>query len=145
MPTAERIIARTQHVEGCCMDDAWDPRPLREFFQEIMRRNGWNQSELARATHTAPSVVGRWLNGENRPTTEKLRQVASGLHVDYGTLLVRAGYLEETRNARSPRHADLCAKLDQLTLTDEEYRLLDYVVSAMVFDIENPLLRKPTG
>ncbi len=132
-------------VKGCRMDEVWDPRPLREFFQEAMRRNGWNQSDLARAVHTAPSVVGRWLNGENRPTPDKLRQVATGLHVDYGTLLVRAGYLEETRSSRSPRHADLCAKLEQLTLTDQEFRLLDYVVSAMVYDDANPLLRKPTG
>ncbi len=127
------------------MEDSWDPRPLREFFQEQMRRKGWNQSELAREIHTAPSVLGRWMSGENRPTTDKLRQVARGLRVDYGQLLERAGYLESKGEPTSRWHADLCAKLERIPLTQQQYELLDATLNVLLDQSAKPLSQKPTG
>lgn len=127
------------------MDEAWDPRPLREFFVETMRRNGWKQSDLARTMHTSGSVLGRWMSGENRPSPEKLRQAADGLRVDYDELLVRAGYREEHRGPRSRWHADLCAKLERVQLTQMQYELLDAQLSVMLEQSTNPLVQKPTG
>jgi len=110
-----------------------------------MRRNGWNQSELGREMRTSSSVLGRWMSGENRPTTDKLRQVADGLHVDYEQLLVRAGYIKESTGARSGLHADLCAKLERIPLTQQQYELLDATLSVMLEQSTNPLTQKPTG
>lgn len=127
------------------MRDPWDPRPLREFFQDVMQRNGWNMSELARLSHTSNSVLGRWMSGENRPTPEKLRQVADGLHVDYEQLLVRVGYRDEEQGPRSGMHADLCAKLERVQLTQMQYELLDAQLNVLLEQATNPLVQKPTG
>lgn len=127
------------------MSRDWNPRPLREFFEDTMRQRGWNVSELARAAGTSNSVVGRWMRGESRPSATKLRDVADGLHVDYEQLLVRAGYIAESTGTRTGWHADLCAKLERIPLTQQQYELLDATLSVMLEQSTNPLVQKPTG
>lgn len=126
------------------MADTWDPRPLREFLETLMERNGWNQTELARHMKVSGSALGRWLSGENQPAPDKLRQAARSLRVDYDELLVRAGYRSTGSEPKSGRHADLCAKLSTIPLTDLQYRLLDGVLDALIAD-EHPLAGKPTA
>ena len=56
--------------------------------------------------------------------------------------------LEEHERAvltEAARTADLCAKLERIPLTQQQYELLDATLSVMLEQSTNPLTQKPTG
>lgn len=73
-------------------DDAAPPfgRWLRQRMDES--RPPIDAAELARRCGANSSTVGRWLRGETRPSPDTLKLLPPVLGVDYGDLLVLAGY-----------------------------------------------------
>jgi transcriptional regulator with XRE-family HTH domain len=103
---------------------------LREFIHEQMRLRGWNYSEFARAIGTDGSVISRWIR-DRRPSPAMTRQMAQRLGVDEQMLMTLVGHISPARGDVTPEQAHLIAKIRQLQLTGERYRILDVLIEDM--------------
>jgi transcriptional regulator with XRE-family HTH domain len=103
---------------------------LREFIHEQMRLRGWNYAEFAKAVGTDGSVVSRWTR-DRRPSPAMTRQMAERLGIDEGELLTLVGHRSRRRSGDTPEQAALIAKIRQLQLNEERYRILDLLIEDM--------------
>ena len=108
----------------------WESQALVVWIKEYLERQDWNQSKFARAAGIDTSVLSRWLQGR-RPRPELVRRMAKGLGVDEEDLLVRAGYRGQTTEETTPEQATLIAKLRQVHLTPDRFRILESLLDYM--------------
>lgn len=105
-------------------------RPLLDWIEDYRRRHGWNYSEFARAAGVDHSILSRWLQGTRRPRPEVLHRMAERLGADADELLHLAGY-RARRGEDTAEVAMLTAKLRQVRMTPDRYRLLGSLLDEM--------------
>lgn len=64
---------------------------LPELLKREMARREWTQSDLAHRLNKPPSMVSRWLMGQ-QPSTQSCDVIADTLGMDLDTILVLAGH-----------------------------------------------------
>lgn len=72
------------------------------FVGDVLAYQGWDNSALARRAGVDPSMVGRWLSGENLPTIESIRGVCRAAEVDIREGLIAAGLFTEVELSYVP-------------------------------------------
>jgi transcriptional regulator with XRE-family HTH domain len=68
-----------------------------ELLSNAIFSNDRSQSWLAAKVGVSTTTVGRWCNGESRPASEKIEQIALQLNLDKSQLLEAAGYVYHTQ------------------------------------------------
>lgn len=96
----------------------WNPREFQEAVNAFLSRQGWTQTELARATGLRTSVVNRWLQPEDsgmlvQPTGESLEKLEPVIGISHDELMRMAGRL------RGPKVSTRPPELEQF-LRDQE-------------------------
>ncbi len=106
--------------------------------------------ELSRRSGVDTATIGRWIRGETRPSTDRLRLIAPVLAVDYGALLTLAGYGAPSEPAptivATPQIDDLALELNDMLnpnspLTDERRERLRLIVD-QVMEVERAAMKR---
>jgi transcriptional regulator with XRE-family HTH domain len=105
-------------------------RQFLAWIEEYKRRKGWNSAEFAKEAGVDHSVLSRWRDGRRRPRPEVLERMATKLGVDREELLRLAGY-GLGGPERSQEHAELIAKLEQVQLSPDRFRILEALLDYM--------------
>lgn len=111
--------------------ELWSGAPLQTTIRHALDARDWTISDLARAIHSQPSLISRWMMG-SRPSVESLVAVAQALALDIKQLLVLAEYLPAGAVEATDGHkAMLKAKIDELEMDDECFALLNSVLEGL--------------
>ncbi len=106
--------------------------------------------ELSRRSGVDTATIGRWIRGETRPSTDRLRLIGPVLGVEYGALLTLAGYGAPSEPApavvAAPQIDDLALELDAMLnpnspLDDERRQRLRMLVDALM-EVERAGMRR---
>lgn len=108
--------------------ELWVNEPLQLAIQHALNAREWTISDLARAIHSQPSLVSRWMMG-SRPSVASLLAVSQALALDIKHLLMLAEYLPpEAVSPIDERKEMLKAKIDELELDDRLFTMLNGVL-----------------
>jgi len=78
------------------MNNKQDPKIV-SFLQDLMRRRRRLPSQLAKDVGVSHPTVGRWLTGEDAPSTTSCRKLAVYTGVPIEEILAMAGHLPEIK------------------------------------------------
>lgn len=124
------IKVMTNRPQRVANYEAWVNEPLQNLIKEGLQARDWSISDLARAIHTQPSLVSRWMMGA-RPSTASLLAISQALALDVKKLLVLAGYLPpEQGESQDERAVMLKKKIDETPMTDERFFTLNSVLES---------------